>query len=77
MGRNKEILPARIAQASYTGEDFENLGKNERYKRLCRKLQDKSIPAQLAFLLSVEPMFLEADSVFLETERPCTDSSIA
>ena len=27
------------------------------YKRICRKLQDKSFPAQVAFLVSVEPIF--------------------
>ena len=33
------------------------LEKNELYNRICRKLQNKSFPAQLAFLLSVEPIF--------------------
>ena len=35
---------------------IKSLGKNERYNRICRKLQDKSFPAQLAFLVSVEPI---------------------
>ena len=34
-----------------------SLEKNERYNRICRKVQDKSFPAQLAFLVSVEPIF--------------------
>ena len=34
-----------------------NLEKNERYNRICRKLQDRSFPAQPAFLVAVELIF--------------------
>ena len=48
---------------------IKNLEKNERYNRICRKLQDKFFPAQLAFLLSVEPIFKKF-LCFFQSEGP-------
>ena len=48
---------------------IKSLGKNERYNRICRKLQDKSFPAQLAFLVSVEPIFKKF-LCFFQNEGP-------
>ena len=46
-----------------------SLEKNEWYNRTCRKLQDKSFPAQLAFLVSVEPIFKKF-LCFFQNEGP-------
>ena len=47
------------------------LEKNDRYNRICRKLRDKSFPVQLAFLVSVEPIFKKFLHVcFLQSEGP-------
>ena len=46
-----------------------SLQKNERYNRICRKVQDKSFPAQLAFLVSVEPIFKKF-LCFFQNEGP-------
>ena len=45
------------------------LERNERYKRICRKLQDRFLPARLAFLLSMEPIFKKFLCVF-QSEGP-------
>ena len=46
-----------------------SLEKNEWYNRICRKLQDKSFPAQLAFLVSVKPIF-KTFLCFFQNEGP-------
>ena len=46
-----------------------SLEKNERYNHIGRKLQDKSFPAQLAFLVSVEPIFKKF-LCFFQNEGP-------
>ena len=48
---------------------IKSLEKNEGYNRICRKLQDKSFPAQLAFLVSVEPIFKKF-LCFFQNEGP-------
>ena len=42
---------------------------NEQYKRICRKLQDRFLTAQLAFLLSMEPIF-KRSLCFFQSEGP-------
>lgn len=48
---------------------LKTLERNERYKRICKKLQDKTLPAQLAFLVSVEPIFHKF-LCFFQSEGP-------
>ena len=45
------------------------LEKNYRYNRICRKLRDKSFSVQLAFLVSVEPIFKKV-LCFFQSEGP-------
>lgn len=45
------------------------LEKNVRYNCICRKLRDKSFPVQLAFLVSVEPIFKKF-LCFFQSEGP-------
>ena len=45
------------------------LEKNDRYNCICRKLRDKSFPVQLAFLVSVEPIFKKF-LCFFQSEGP-------
>ena len=46
-----------------------SLEKNERYNRICRKLQDRSFPAQPAFLVAVELIFKKF-LCFFQNEGP-------
>ena len=48
---------------------MKTLEQNERYKRICRKLRDKTFPFRLAFLLFVEPLFKKFLS-FFQSEGP-------
>ena len=43
--------------------------KNDRYRRICRKLEDDEFPAQVAFLMSVEPIF-KTFLCFFQSEGP-------
>jgi len=45
------------------------LEKNDRHNRICRKLRDKSFPVQLAFLVSVKPIFKKF-LCFFQSEGP-------
>ena len=65
---NKYFLE-ELPKQSREERTIKNLEKNERYNRICRKLQEKSFPAQLAFLLSVEPIFKKF-LYFFQSEGP-------
>ena len=64
----KKYFLEELPKQSREERTIKNLEKNERYNRICRKLQDKSFPAQLAFLLSVEPIFKKF-LCFFQSER--------
>ena len=55
LGSSKEIFLEKLPKQGTEKRTSKSLEKNERYNRICRKLQDKSFPAQLAFLVAGEP----------------------
>ena len=56
----KKYFLEEITKLATQEKAFKAFERNEWYTRICRKLQDRFLIAQLAFLLSMEPV-----SVFL------------
>ena len=69
LGSSKEIFLEELPKQGTEKRTSKSLEKNERYNRICRKLQDKSFPAQLAFLVAGEPIF-EKFLCFFQNEGP-------
>ena len=69
LGSSKEIFLEELPKQGTEKRTSKSLEKNERYNRICRKLQDKSFPAQLAFLVAGEPIF-EKCLCFFQNEGP-------
>lgn len=65
----KVYFIVEIPKTSAGNRTLKTLEKNERYKRICKKLQDPTFPATMGFLLSLEPIF-QSFLCFLQTEGP-------